>query len=82
MLRNDIVEAVRAGQFHLWTAGTVDEGLALLTGRAPGELNKQGVYPKGTVHRAVADRLAKYEVILKGEEAQKRNRPRNQPRRK
>jgi len=34
---------VRAGQFHIWTAETVDEGLALLTGREPGELNKQGV---------------------------------------
>jgi lon-related putative ATP-dependent protease len=69
MLRNDVVEAVCAGRFHIWTAETVDEGLALLTGREPGELNKQSVYPKGTVHRAVADRLAKYEVVLKGEEA-------------
>ena len=82
MLRTDIVDAVRAGQFHIWTAETVNEGLALLTGREPGELNKQGVYPKGSVHRAVADRLAKYEVILKGEEAKKQKRPRTRSRRK
>jgi lon-related putative ATP-dependent protease len=82
MLRNDVVEAVRAGQFHIWAVETVDEGLALLTGREPGELNKQGVYPKGSVHRAVADRLAKYEVILKGEEEKKRQRPGNRSRRK
>jgi predicted ATP-dependent protease len=82
MLRNDVVEAVRAGQFHIWTAETVDEGLALLTGREPGELNKQGVYPKSSVHRAVADRLAKYEVVLKGEEAKNGKRPRVRPRRK
>ncbi len=82
MLRNDVVAAVRAGQFHIWTAETVDEGLALLTGREPGELNQQGVYLKGSVHRAVADRLAKYEVVLKGEEAKNRQRPRTRPRRK
>jgi lon-related putative ATP-dependent protease len=82
MLRNDVVDAVRAGQFHIWTAETVDEGLALLTGREPGELNKQGAYPKGSLHRAVADRLAKYEVILKGEEAKNQNRRRSQLRRK
>ena len=45
----------------------MDEGLALLTGCEPGELNKQGAYPKGTVHRAVADRLAAYAEILKAE---------------
>jgi len=82
MLRTDIVDAVRAGQFHIWTAETVNEGLALLTGHEPGEINKQGVYPKGTVHRAVADRLAQYEVILKSEAARNTKRRRNQPRRK
>jgi lon-related putative ATP-dependent protease len=80
MLRNDVVDAVRAGQFHIWTAETVDEGLALLTGREPGELNKQGVYPRETVHRAVADRLAKYAEILKGEAANARKRPVNRRR--
>jgi lon-related putative ATP-dependent protease len=82
MLRNDVVEAVRAGQFHIWTAETVDQGLALLTGCEPGELNKRGAYPKGSVHRAVADRLAKYEVILKSEAARSTKRRRNLPRRK
>jgi lon-related putative ATP-dependent protease len=82
MLRNDVVDAVRAGQFHIWTAETVDEGLALLTGREPGELNKQGVYPKDTVHRAVADRLAKYEIILKNEAARNMKRRKNLARRK
>jgi lon-related putative ATP-dependent protease len=82
MLRHDVVEAVRAGQFHIWTAETVDAGLTLLTGREPGVPNKQGLYPKGSLHRAVADRLVKYEVILKGEAAKNQNRGRNRPRRK
>jgi lon-related putative ATP-dependent protease len=80
MLRNDVVEAVRAGQFHIWTAETVDEGLALLTGHEPGELNKRGDYPRETVHRAVADRLAKYAEILKGEANSQRSRAVNRRR--
>ena len=80
MLRNDVVEAVRAGQFHIWTADTVDEVLALLTGREPGELSKQGTYPKDSVHRAVADQLMKYAEILKGEAATQRRRAVNRRR--
>ena len=76
MLRNDIVEAVRAGQFHVWTATSVDDGLALLTERTPGKLSQQGVYPKETVHRAVADRLAKYAAVLKGSEVMSKRSPR------
>ena len=59
MLRDEVVEALQAGQFHLWAAATVDEALALFTGREP----------VGTVHRAVADRLAKYATVLKGDVA-------------
>lgn len=76
MLRDDVIAAVRAGQFHIWTAETVDDGLALLTGRAPGNLDKRGVYPKGSVHRAVADRLATYAEILKAEGSRPRARRR------
>lgn len=59
MLRDEVVEALQAGQFQLWAAATVDEALALFTGREP----------VGTVHRAVADRLAKYAAVLKTEQA-------------
>jgi Predicted ATP-dependent protease len=29
MLRSDVVDAVHKGQFHIWTAATIDEGIAL-----------------------------------------------------
>jgi lon-related putative ATP-dependent protease len=32
MLREDVVEAVACGRFHVYAVGTVDEGIALLTG--------------------------------------------------
>ncbi len=65
MLRDDVVEAVRAGQFHIWTAEQVDDALQLLTGVPPGEPDASGAYPEGGVHRAVRDRLTGYTEVLK-----------------
>ena len=53
MLREDVVEAVRTGRFHIHTVGTVDEGLALLTGREAGLRQPDGVFPEGSVNAAV-----------------------------
>jgi lon-related putative ATP-dependent protease len=67
MVREDVVEAVRQGQFHIWAVSTIDEGIELLTGVAAGAVKKDGSYPRGTIHRRVheklsgmADRLAQY----------------------
>ena len=53
MLREDVVEAVRTGRFHIHTVGTVDEGLALLTGRDAGLRQPDGLFPEGSVNAAV-----------------------------
>jgi lon-related putative ATP-dependent protease len=58
MLRRDVVEAVRAGRFHVYAIATVDEGLALLTGREAGVRGPDGRYPDGTVNAAVEEALA------------------------
>ena len=68
MLRQDVVEAVAQGQFHIWPVHTIDEGIALLTGRPAGEADENGVYPEGSVNRAVADRLAEMAKALKEKE--------------
>jgi lon-related putative ATP-dependent protease len=58
MLRDDVVDAARAGQFHAWTAATVDEALALLAG-----------CPAADVHHTVAERLARYAELLREQSA-------------
>jgi predicted ATP-dependent protease len=40
MLRVAVVEAVAAGQFHIWAVTTVDEGLEVLTGQQAKEIHK------------------------------------------
>ncbi len=57
MLRDDVREAVEAGDFHVWPVEHVDEGMEILTGVAMGERDDEGTFPEGTVNRMVADRL-------------------------
>ena len=70
MLREDVVQAARDGQFHIWPVSTIDEGLYLLTGVPAGALDARGEYPAGTVHHAVMTRLQELATELKsfGEE--------------
>jgi lon-related putative ATP-dependent protease len=57
MLREDVVEAVAQGMFHLWPVRTIDEGIELLTGVPAGERGPDGVYPPDTVNGRVDHRL-------------------------
>ena len=60
MLKDEVVEAVRAGRFHVWAVSHIDEGVELLMGRVAGERAADGTFPEGTVHRLVQDRLREY----------------------
>jgi predicted ATP-dependent protease len=58
MLSEEVVGAVKAGRFHVYPVGSVDEGIELLTGVRAGEIGKDGLYEQGTVHDRVSKRLA------------------------
>jgi predicted ATP-dependent protease len=58
MLRQDVVDAVATGAFHVHAIGTVDEGIELLTGMAAGTAGGDGVYPGDSFHGRVAAALA------------------------
>jgi len=57
MLRQDIVDAVSAGQFQVYPIEHVDQGIELLTGIPAGERTAKGKYDKGTINRMVEDRI-------------------------
>ncbi|MCS6843578.1 MAG: AAA family ATPase [Caldilineales bacterium] len=65
MLREEVVQAVAAGQFHIYPVRTVDEGIAILTGRPAGERGPDGKFPPDTVNRLVDDALADLAMRLK-----------------
>jgi lon-related putative ATP-dependent protease len=68
MLRDDVVEAVAAGSFHVWTVATIDEGIEILTGMPAGAAQADGSYPADTINRLVCDRLAELSASLRDEE--------------
>jgi predicted ATP-dependent protease len=60
MLREDVVEAVRHGQFSIYPVATVDEGIEILTGVKAGERGAEGRFPAGTINRLVEDKLKSF----------------------
>jgi predicted ATP-dependent protease len=66
MLREDVVAAVQAGQFHIWAAATIAEGIELLTGVPAGQRLFEGQFPEGSVNARVARRLQAFAQALRG----------------
>ena len=60
MLREDVVEAVKHGQFAIYPVGSVDEGIEILTGVKAGERGPEGRFAAGTVNRLVEDKLRSF----------------------
>lgn len=74
MLKEEIVEAVKAGKFHIYSAKTIDEGIEVLTGTKAGERRQDGTFEPGTVnHRAdkqlkdMAEKLKEFPSVPTGE---------------
>ncbi len=57
MLDEEVVEAVRKDEFHVYAVETVDQGIALLTGMEAGERRHDGTYPEGTFNAKVEEQL-------------------------
>jgi len=63
MLRADVIEACAAGRFAVYPVRTIDAGIALLTGRPAGVRGADGLYPEGSLNRAVEDRLKAFAAV-------------------
>jgi len=57
MLKQEVVDAVRAGKFRIYAVDTVDEGIEILTGVPAREPDPSGKFPEGSVNRRVQMRL-------------------------
>jgi predicted ATP-dependent protease len=65
MLKQEVIDAVKAGQFHIWPISTVEQGIEILTGTEAGELQSDGTYLKGTLFKKVDERFLEMAEIVK-----------------
>jgi lon-related putative ATP-dependent protease len=65
MLKEEVVEAVRTAQFHIWAVETIDEGIEILTGVPAGQRLEDGSFEQGMVHDLVDKRLRGLAQTLK-----------------
>jgi len=79
MLKQEVIDAVKEGKFHIYPVKTIDEGIEILTGVQAGQRQADGKYPEGTIHylvnkrlKEMADILREYEVPEEEEEEGKK----------
>jgi lon-related putative ATP-dependent protease len=68
MLRDDVVQAVAEGRFHIYAVDDVDDGLEILTGIPAGAIESDGNYTEGSLHDRVMARLDDISENLKRED--------------
>ena len=66
MLKEEVVEAARAGKFRIYPVRTIDEGIEVLTGVPAGKRREDGTYEEGTVNYLVDRRLREMAEAMRG----------------
>jgi predicted ATP-dependent protease len=64
MLREDVIDACAQGKFAVYPIVTIDEGIALLTGRAAGRRGADGAYPTDSINGLIESRLRSFARVL------------------
>ena len=62
-LSDEIIEAVKNKQFHIYAISTIEEGIEILTGVPAGKKDKNGKFPAGTINDLVYKKLKSYAKI-------------------
>lgn len=65
MLREDVLDAVASGEFHVWPVAKVEQGIEILTNVCAGSRNGAGKFEAGTVFGLVDQRLREMAKTLK-----------------
>jgi len=65
MLKEEVLEAVKEGNFNIYSVKTIDEGIEFLTGTKAGELRADGTFEEGTINYLVNKQLTEMADKLK-----------------
>ncbi len=64
MLRDEVIEAVKQGRFHIYPVSTIEQGIEILTGVRAGKPNGKGKFDSGTIFGKVHARLREMATTL------------------
>ena len=64
-LSDEVVEAVKKVDFHIYAISTIEEGIEILTGVPAGKKDNNGHFPAGSVNYLAYEKLKKYAEISK-----------------
>ena len=64
-LSDEVVEAVKNKQFHIYAISTIEQGIELLTGVPAGKKDSTGRFPAGSINFLAYAKLRKYAKISK-----------------
>lgn len=64
MLKPHVVEAIQAGDFHIYAVRTIEEGIEILTNMPAGKQNAKGLFEEGTLYERVQQKLKTYNEQL------------------
>ncbi len=67
-LKQEVIDAVSEGKFHIWSIESVEEGIEILTGKKAGVLDEKGIYPEDSFFYLVDKRLRHLSELAKREE--------------
>ncbi|MBM4286267.1 MAG: ATP-dependent protease [Deltaproteobacteria bacterium] len=77
MLKEEVVQAVREGKFHIYAVGQIDEALQIFTGLPAGERQPEGFFPPESVNGKAAATLRRLmetaRELMKEEKGEKKD---------
>jgi predicted ATP-dependent protease len=63
VLRDNVLQAIKDGQFHIHPVSTIEEAMESLTGKRAGERLKDGRFSQNSIYAAVDERLTELAVL-------------------
>jgi len=60
MLKQEVINAVKKGRFHIYRVATIQEGIEILTGEKAGTPDQKGDFPSDTIYGKVQAKLKDY----------------------
>lgn len=63
MLKQEVVEAVEKGLFHIYAVSTIDEAISLLTGVDADVSHQDGIYVEASINQKIEETLKDFEAL-------------------